>query len=968
MGKREKIFGKWYENFTESMGEFDDDELFEAMHSLITSGKNTFAVNRKIMQKAIDTSWVDAIEKGLVHVDNVLRAPRKTIEDVEEIVPIALSRKITVESVKHLAQHTDLIQEYDPVSRKITPSKVLNVHKEESMLTYENKFVNTLIDRLYIFISRRYEKLSEVSNDEEAYSMNYSTDLDDKLGRKMKVSLAIETIDSLETKNSSGLTVWERVENLKSSIESYKGSQFCQAMGNAYIRPPVMRTNAIMKNVDLKACLTLWQFIESYDKVGYEISVSDTAQKIDDNYLNDLYDLIALNFLLFRSYTKDKPSDFTDLRTKNNKAYSPRFLRRFVKPDTSAFDILVNERSDDGEPVNINAEDAPQPDIGLLEEIDRVIKLEKAYITEEALINAEKIRKREEEERRREEAERKRLEKIQKEAAEKAERERIEREKREAEEAERLKQEWEARQKAEAEERERQRLEAIERAEREKREAEERRQREYDNFRRQQLTKERIEAERIAAEKARIAEANLTPEQRAERERLDNEKRERERREKMRAERLKAERAMYEKRDFRTIYLEYSRSPLCVIRRFFILIIKLIFNIPVVPDVDPIYWRSEHPKGILPDPLLMTKAEHEEQIQMVKYYRKYSTVFPYNVMRMVSDIKFKLTHKKKPLSDAEKEKLRKSLPIRTPEEQKAYDRKMRKLFRKYHVFLIVRLGRFFSDSFKRWRSDSEATDTDIKSFFKKLLRAIDRLIVTAAILLLAALIFFTVYVFAHNSKGEQADVFGYSVMKVVTGSMEPTIHENDFILVKETDVSELGVGDIICFKSSDPEIYGKLNTHRICGINEDGSFVTRGDANPIADRYPVSPDKIVGKYTRKVKILRFVNSFGDKRKLLLLLVILPMFAVSVYEAVTVAKTGKEYYDEVHGERSAAKEKLIREEIEKQKQLLRENGLNDTESDVIKSESGETDEAQNGDSDSAGDDSGGSSGDIHSSLH
>lgn len=969
MSKREKIFGQWYKNFTDSMGGFDDDELFEAMHSLITSSKtNTFAVNRKIMQKAIDTSWVDAIEKGLIHVDNVLRSPRKTIEDVEEIVPIALSRKITVESVKHLAQHTDLIQEYDPVSRKITPSKVLNVHKEESMLTYENKFVNTLIDRLYVFISRRYEKLSEVSNDEEAYSMNYSTDLDDNLGRRMKVSLSIETIDSLETKNSSGLTVWERVEKLKNSIESYKGSQFCQAMGNAYIRPPVMRTNAIMKNVDLKACLTLWQFIESYDKVGYEISVSDTAQKVDDGYLSDLYDLIALNFLLFRSYTKDKPSEFTDLRTKNNKAYSPRFLRRFIKPDNSAFDILVSEKSGDGEPVNMPAEKAQEPEGNLLAEIDRVIELEKAYITEEALINAEKIRQREEAERKREEAERRRLEKLQKEAAEKAERERIEREKREAEEAERLKQEWEARQKAEEEERERQRLAAIERAEREKREAEERRQREYDNFRRQQLSKERIEAERIAAEKARIAEENLSPEERAERERLNAEKRERERLEKIRAERLKAERAIYEQRDFRTIYLEYSRSPLCVIRRFLILLVRLIFNIPVVPDVDPMYWRDEHPKGLLPDPLLMTKEEHEEQLLMKKYYRKYATVAPYNIMRTVSNIKYKLTHKKKPLSDAEKDKLRKSLPVRSAEEQKAHDREIRRLFRKYHVFLAVRLARFVSDSFKRWRDESEVTAGDVKSFFKKLWKIIDRIIVTAAVMFLAVLIFFTVYVFACSAKGETADVFGYSVMKVVTGSMEPTIHENDFILVKETDSAELEVGDIICFKSDDPEIYGKLNTHRICGINDDGTFITRGDANPTADSYPAAPDKIVGKYTRKIGLFRFVNSFGDKRKLLLLLVILPMFAVSVYEAITVARTGKEYYDEVHSERSAAKEKLIREEIEKQKQLLRENGLNDTESDVIKSESGETDETQNGDGNSAGDNSGGGSGDIHSPLH
>ena len=137
--------------------------MYDKFHMLQTKSNSTVSLNHKMMEKMIDLNWVEAIEKGLVHVDNVMRNPRKTVENVEEIVPIALSKKITVDSVKHLAQHTDLIQSVDPVTGKITPSKVLNVHKEESMMTYENKFVNTLIDRVYIFIARRYEKLKTVS-------------------------------------------------------------------------------------------------------------------------------------------------------------------------------------------------------------------------------------------------------------------------------------------------------------------------------------------------------------------------------------------------------------------------------------------------------------------------------------------------------------------------------------------------------------------------------------------------------------------------------------------------------------------------------------------------------------------------------------------------------------------------------------------------------------------------------------
>ena len=46
----------WYENFIKSMGVFDSDEQFSALHSLLLSSRNTFAFNKKIMEKEIDIS------------------------------------------------------------------------------------------------------------------------------------------------------------------------------------------------------------------------------------------------------------------------------------------------------------------------------------------------------------------------------------------------------------------------------------------------------------------------------------------------------------------------------------------------------------------------------------------------------------------------------------------------------------------------------------------------------------------------------------------------------------------------------------------------------------------------------------------------------------------------------------------------------------------------------------------------
>lgn len=414
--------------FDKAVKTFDGNNSFAAARALLLSGEKTVSFNRKIIEKNIDSSWLTEIEKALPHLDTVIRNPRNTIKEVEEIVPIAMSRKITVESIKHLGQHTDLIQDIDKKTGRITPSKILNIHKEETLDTYENRFVNTLIDRLYIFINIRYNKLVQTAEAQEAYSFNYDTVADSGDGRKVNISFKIETVDSL-VGGSKDTDVWARLERVKKAIEGYKGSVLCTTLGNAFIRPPVMRTNAITKNVDLMACLTLWQFIESYDKAGYEVNVSDTAQRPDDSYIEDIYGLTAMNYMLFRSYTHGADKS-EELKTIKSKTLAPNVVRRFDKQTSDKYDVIVGEGEESSASktdMGMTAEEAGN----LTAELDRIVEIEKQFLKDEEdrkraeeLAAAEAERKRAEQEelerQRREEEERIRLE------HEKAERRRLE--------------------------------------------------------------------------------------------------------------------------------------------------------------------------------------------------------------------------------------------------------------------------------------------------------------------------------------------------------------------------------------------------------------------------------------------------------------------------------------------------------------------------------------------------------------
>lgn len=166
------------------------------------------------------------------------------------------------------------------------------------------------------------------------------------------------------------------------------------------------------------------------------------------------------------------------------------------------------------------------------------------------------------------------------------------------------------------------------------------------------------------------------------------------------------------------------------------------------------------------------------------------------------------------------------------------------------------------------------------------------LINIAAICLIAMSIFVLLTVVL-TPAGQVPQVMGFSVLRVLTGSMKPEIPADSMLLIQKADAASLQVGDVISFFSPDPSLNGALNTHRIVGIAEvDGSlqFTTKGDANLIEDQYPVDESRVVGKVlfvsTRLGKLLRLISNplvFG-------LAVLVPLVLILVGNLVSALKS------------------------------------------------------------------------------
>ena len=153
------------------------------------------------------------------------------------------------------------------------------------------------------------------------------------------------------------------------------------------------------------------------------------------------------------------------------------------------------------------------------------------------------------------------------------------------------------------------------------------------------------------------------------------------------------------------------------------------------------------------------------------------------------------------------------------------------------------------------------------------------------------LILLLVNILGAKMTGNVPRVFGYSIMNIVSGSMEDEIPRGSYILIKKVEPEKVKRGDVICFYSTDPQIYGLPNTHRVVEepINNNGSieFVTRGDANPINDKETAKGENLIGVYVKRLDTLTaFSNALkGNMMIFVIISLQISMFGMATYAVI-----------------------------------------------------------------------------------
>ena len=289
------------ENLYEQKNEEDVNKFFDSTESKI----NVKTEYEKVEE---DTTWIDMIEETIPHIDGIYRNPNRFIVNEEEIVKIELARKITVDSIKNLSQHTNYIQSVDPKTGDVRPSKILNINKEESYDTYENRVIYTLIQNMRYFVDTR-KKLVEArqaiqGKDFKQFDYNATSKFKND-NVNINVHIDSSKINGKASASDELMTRIKAVEQKITDLTSTDVYRILNKLHVALVRPPIKKTNMILKNVNFQYAMRLWNYLQD-NMEDQSKHLQEKNETSDNQELKRLADqTFLLNYVALDTLSKE---------------------------------------------------------------------------------------------------------------------------------------------------------------------------------------------------------------------------------------------------------------------------------------------------------------------------------------------------------------------------------------------------------------------------------------------------------------------------------------------------------------------------------------------------------------------------------------------------------------------------------------------------------------------------------------
>ena len=254
----------------------------------------------------VNRTYLDIMELTLPYIENILNEPKRLIINEEEVVNIEKIRKVAVESIKHLAKNSALIDDVKE-NGEVQPGRLLKVYKEETINTYENRFIYSLIIRMLIILRKEKERLQSIKNNtaKEYRKLDY-------IGKsytgknKVDMRLIIESSTESQGRSEEAENQLERIKLLEKKVVAFTLSNTYQTLDRDHVQlvvPPLRKNNVLLKNVNFQYCVKLWDFlIDEFEKIEKKKENIHSEKKYKDRGTAKKYvdDTFLLDYLILQ--------------------------------------------------------------------------------------------------------------------------------------------------------------------------------------------------------------------------------------------------------------------------------------------------------------------------------------------------------------------------------------------------------------------------------------------------------------------------------------------------------------------------------------------------------------------------------------------------------------------------------------------------------------------------------------------
>lgn len=244
--------------------------------------------------------WIEMVEFTMPYLEKALTKQIKNIVTEEEIIKIELIKKVTVESVKHLSKNVNLADKYNQKSGEVIPKKILNAYKEETFLTYENRFLYTLIKLIEDFIYLREKQSPDQYKGKNYQKANYEAAI--KL-KKEKINVNVEYNSEMITGIRKTDGTAEKIAEIKKSLKMLKQTDVYQtlvAKKATYVKSPLKMTNVLLKNVNFQYAVKLWNYLSEQMEIS-DKAVNESSEFEEKGIIKRLIDEdIFLMYSIFK--------------------------------------------------------------------------------------------------------------------------------------------------------------------------------------------------------------------------------------------------------------------------------------------------------------------------------------------------------------------------------------------------------------------------------------------------------------------------------------------------------------------------------------------------------------------------------------------------------------------------------------------------------------------------------------------